>query len=41
MKFAAGGSARALAFAVSLVRDRLYGQDLSDLQFVAAELVTS
>src|SRR6185503_14456291 len=31
----------ALAFAVSLVRDRLYGQDLSDLQFVAAELVTS
>ena len=30
----------ALAFAVSLVRDRLYGQDLSDLQFVASELVT-
>jgi biopolymer transport protein ExbB/TolQ len=29
----------ALAFAVSLVRDRLYGQDLSDLQFVASELV--
>jgi biopolymer transport protein ExbB/TolQ len=28
----------ALAFAISLVRDRLYGQDLSDLEFVAAAL---
>jgi len=28
----------AVAFAVSLVRDRLYGQDLSDLEFVAATL---
>src|SRR3954469_4503620 len=28
----------AAAFAVSLVRDRLYGQDLSDLQFVANAL---
>jgi biopolymer transport protein ExbB/TolQ len=28
----------ALAFAISLVRDRLYGQDLSDLEFVAATL---
>ena len=27
-----------LAFAISLVRDRLYGQDLSDLEFVAATL---
>jgi biopolymer transport protein ExbB/TolQ len=26
----------ALAFGVSLVRDRLYGQDLSDLQYIAA-----
>src|SRR5215211_493483 len=26
------------AFAISLVRDRLYGQDLSDLEFVAATL---
>jgi biopolymer transport protein ExbB/TolQ len=30
----------AAAFAVSLVRDRLYGQDLSDLQFVANALTT-
>lgn len=29
----------AVAFAISLVRDRLYGQDLSDLEFVAATLV--
>jgi biopolymer transport protein ExbB/TolQ len=29
-----------LAFALSLVRDRLYGQDLSDLEFVAA-LITA
>jgi biopolymer transport protein ExbB/TolQ len=29
----------ALAFVISLVRDRLYGQDLSDLQFVAARLL--
>ena len=28
----------ALAFAISLVRDRLYGQDLSDLEFVVATL---
>lgn len=28
----------ALAFGISLVRDRLYGQDLSDLEFVAATL---
>ena len=28
----------AVAFGVSLVRDRLYGQDLSDLQYVAARL---
>jgi biopolymer transport protein ExbB/TolQ len=28
----------AVAFAISLVRDRLYGQDLSDLEFVAATL---
>jgi len=28
----------AAAFGVSLVRDRLYGQDLSDLQFVASAL---
>jgi hypothetical protein len=27
-----------VAFAVSLVRDRLYGQDLSDLEFVASAL---
>jgi biopolymer transport protein ExbB/TolQ len=26
----------ALAFGISLSRDRLYGQDLSDLQYVAA-----
>jgi biopolymer transport protein ExbB/TolQ len=30
----------ALAFALSLVRDRLYGQDLSDLEFVANRLTT-
>lgn len=29
----------AIAFAISLVRDRVYGQDLSDLQYVAATLV--
>lgn len=29
----------ALAFVVSLVRDRLYGQDLSDLEFVAGRLL--
>jgi biopolymer transport protein ExbB/TolQ len=29
----------ALAFVISLVRDRLYGQDLSDLQFVAGKLL--
>jgi len=29
----------ALAFVISLVRDRLYGQDLSDLQFVAGRLL--
>jgi biopolymer transport protein ExbB/TolQ len=28
----------AVAFAISLVRDRIYGQDLSDLEFVAATL---
>jgi biopolymer transport protein ExbB/TolQ len=28
----------AIAFGISLVRDRLYGQDLSDLEFVAATL---
>jgi biopolymer transport protein ExbB/TolQ len=28
----------AVAFGISLVRDRLYGQDLSDLQYVAATL---
>ncbi len=28
----------ALAFGVSLIRDRLYAQDLSDLKFVAATL---
>ena len=28
----------AVAFAISLVRDRLYGQDLSDLEFVVATL---
>jgi hypothetical protein len=28
----------AVAFAISLVRDRLYGQDLSDLEFVAATI---
>jgi biopolymer transport protein ExbB/TolQ len=28
----------ALAFTISLVRDRLYGQDLSDLEYVAATL---
>ena len=29
----------AIAFGLSLVRDRLYGQDLSDLEYVAAVLV--
>jgi len=29
----------AVAFGISLIRDRLYGQDLSDLQFVAARLI--
>ncbi|HTT94207.1 MAG TPA: MotA/TolQ/ExbB proton channel family protein [Solirubrobacterales bacterium] len=29
----------AIAFVVSLVRDRLYGQDLSDLEFVAGRLL--
>ena len=28
----------AIAFGISLVRDRLYAQDLSDLEFIAAEL---
>ena len=28
----------AVAFGISLVRDRLYGQDLSDLEFVANRL---
>ena len=28
----------AIAFGISLVRDRLYAQDLSDLEFVAAVL---
>ena len=27
-----------IGFAISLVRDRLYGQDLSDLEYVAATL---
>jgi biopolymer transport protein ExbB/TolQ len=30
----------AIAFGLSLVRDRLYGQDLSDLEFVANRLTT-
>jgi biopolymer transport protein ExbB/TolQ len=30
----------AVAFAISLIRDRLYGQDLSDLQYVAAILTS-
>jgi biopolymer transport protein ExbB/TolQ len=30
----------AIAFSLSLVRDRLYGQDLSDLEFVANRLTT-
>ena len=30
----------AIAFGISLVRDRLYGQDLSDLEFVVATLET-
>jgi biopolymer transport protein ExbB/TolQ len=30
----------AIAFGISLVRDRLYGQDLSDLEFVANRLTT-
>jgi biopolymer transport protein ExbB/TolQ len=29
----------AIAFVISLVRDRLYGQDLSDLEFVAGRLL--
>jgi biopolymer transport protein ExbB/TolQ len=29
----------AVAFVISLVRDRLYGQDLSDLEFIAARLL--
>ena len=28
----------AIAFGISLVRDRIYGQDLSDLEFVANRL---
>ena len=28
----------ALAFSISLIRDRLYGQDYSDVQYVAATL---
>jgi hypothetical protein len=28
----------AIAFTISLVRDRLYGQDYSDVQYVAATL---
>ena len=28
----------AIAFALSLYRDRMYGQDLSDLEYVAAVL---
>jgi len=28
----------AIAFSISLVRDRLYGQDLSDLEFIASHL---
>ena len=31
----------AIAFGISLVRDRLYGQDLSDLEFVVATLEAS
>jgi biopolymer transport protein ExbB/TolQ len=31
----------AIAFGISLVRDRLYGQDLSDLEFVANALSTT
>ncbi len=31
----------AIAFVISLVRDRLYGQDLSDLEFVAGRLLGS
>jgi biopolymer transport protein ExbB/TolQ len=31
----------AIAFAISLVRDRLYGQDLSDLEFVANALTSA
>jgi biopolymer transport protein ExbB/TolQ len=31
----------AIAFGISLVRDRLYGQDLSDLEFVANRLTAS
>ena len=29
----------AVAYGISLIRDRLYGQDLSDLEFVAARLI--
>jgi biopolymer transport protein ExbB/TolQ len=29
----------AVAFAISLIRDRLYGQDLSDLEYVASRLI--
>jgi biopolymer transport protein ExbB/TolQ len=29
----------AVAFVISLVRDRLYGQDLSDLEFIAGKLL--
>jgi biopolymer transport protein ExbB/TolQ len=31
----------AVAFVISLVRDRLYGQDLSDLEFIAGRLLGS
>jgi len=34
----AGLMVGAIAFAISLVRDRLYGQDFSDLEYVAAQL---
>jgi biopolymer transport protein ExbB/TolQ len=30
----------AIAFAISLVRDRLYAQDYSDVEYVAASLTT-
>ena len=35
------GLVGAVAFGVSLVRDRLYGQDLSDLEYVATRLQRS